>query len=229
MSPELLERRALAALQPLRARAHHYIRAARVPLTVAPQEFGLWAIRRRYVMDGMTPEARAMFKLMLGGFDHQTVLHRMTEEKMHRTPEGWEVVMEDSAQELRQHLPIWIHGHGRILVTGLGLGCVVRGLLAKPSVSMIDVVELDAAILRIIGAEFEHNPRVRLHHGDALTLEWSPGTAWDFAWHDLWVEGDGLQALHAKLFYRFRDMTPRQGAWAFPRRLKRALPAQFLR
>jgi hypothetical protein len=53
----------------------------------------------------------------------------------------YEVVMEDSPRELRRHLPIWMHAHGRVLVTGLGLGCVVRGLLASPHVEYIDVAK----------------------------------------------------------------------------------------
>jgi hypothetical protein len=34
------------------------------------------------------------------------------------------------------------------------LGCVVRGLLSKPEVERIDVVEIDGDILRVVGKEF---------------------------------------------------------------------------
>jgi spermidine synthase len=50
--------------------------------------------------------------------------------------------MEDTLSELRRHTPIFMRAKGRLLVTGLGLG-VVRGLLAKPEVEHIDVVEID--------------------------------------------------------------------------------------
>ena len=123
--------------------------------------------------------------------------------------------MEDSAFELRKHLPIWMAARGRVLVTGLGLGCVVRGLLAKPEVEQIDVVEIDDDILRVVGPEFAKDPRVTLHHGDALEIDLAG--RFDFAWHDLWTEGDGLHQLHVALLMRFSNRCGPQGAWAFPR------------
>ena len=111
----------------------------------------------------------------------------------------------------------------RVLITGLGLGCVVRGLLASPRIERIDVVELDADILRIIGSEFVDDRRVSLHHGDALTIEFPERRTWDFAWHDLWTDGERhLQSLHAELMVRFRDrVVHQQGAWAFPQAMKK--------
>jgi predicted membrane-bound spermidine synthase len=104
-----------------------------------------------------------------------------------------------------------------VLVTGLGLGCVVRGLLAKPEVDHIDVVELDGAIIDVVGAEFAAEPRVTIHHHNALTFP-VEGRSWDVAWHDIWCErNDGLDMLHAKMIHHFADACPQQGAWAFPR------------
>lgn len=155
-----------------------YLSAARCPPTLVPQAFGLWEIQRRE----RPPQepAGATFRLLVGA-DHQTALCRMTEATLHQ--ESGEVVMEDSLQELRRHMPVWLAARGRVLVTGLGLGCVVRGLLASPHVSHIDVIEIDRDILRIVGAEFSGNPRVRLIHDDALTCELPEGR-WDIAWHD---------------------------------------------
>jgi hypothetical protein len=132
--------------------------------------------------------------------------------------------MEDSAPELRRHLPIWMRASGRVLITGLGLGCVVRGLLANPQVSYIDVVEIDADILRVIGKEFRKSSRIKLHHRDALTIEFPKYKKWDYAWHDLWMEegNSKLQVLHAELMARFRERVRyQQGAWAFPRDMKK--------
>lgn len=195
-----------------------YMIAARVPRTIQPQEFGLWTITRLAAGEAMNLADGAMLRQMVG-FDDYTLLHRHTEECMH-LPYG-EIVMEDSKRELRKHLPIWMAARGRVLVTGLGLGCVVRGLLANPAVTRIDVVEIDEGILRVIGPEFEADDRVQLRHGDALSIRWAFETKFDFAWHDLWMEGDGLQRLHAKLFLKYRNMARVQGAWAFPRELWR--------
>lgn len=186
-----------------------FMQAARVPETLKPQSFGdFWTIARRKVSDR---------EIGIVGWPTQTLLHKLTWASLHIEP--GEVVMEDSSRELRKHLPIWLAAKGRVLVTGLGLGCVVRGLLASPSVEHIDVVELDKDILRVVGEEFKGTRRVSLHHGDALKID-IPGD-WDFAWHDLWVDGSHLQRLHAQLFLRYRDRAKHQGAWAFPRHISR--------
>lgn len=193
-----------------------YLKAARCPPSLAPQSFGLWTIEHR--SRPAEEPAGAMFALFCGG-DRQTALRRLTEATMHLEP--GEVVMDDSLLELRRHLPIWLVARGRILITGLGLGCVVRGLLASPHVSHIDVIELDRDILERVGAEFVCNERVSLHLGNALTCK-MPGRRWDFAWHDIWCEGSGLQLLHVKLIARYRKRCARQGAWMLPRIVKRA-------
>lgn len=190
-----------------------FLKAARCPTSLIPQEFGLWRIQRRerpqQAFEG------AVFDYVVGA-PFQTVLYRLTEATMHT--EG-EVVMEDGLPELRRHLPIWLHARGRVLVTGLGLGCVVRGLLANPLVTHVDVIELDRAIIRAIGPEFQEEPRVRITQGDALECE-LPGE-WDYAWHDIWCEGTGLQVLHTKLIHRYRRRVGAQGAWMLPRYVKR--------
>lgn len=135
--------------------------------------------------------------------------------------------MEDSQSELQKHLPIWLRARGRVLVTGLGLGCVVRGLLAKPDVDHITVIEIDRSILRIVGHEFESNTRVSLVHGDALAFH-PNGHHWDYAWHDLWTDGEEhLQCLHARLMAKFFHSCDVQGAWEFPR--FRNMPKWILR
>lgn len=195
----------------------NYIAAARVPLTLEPQEFGLWTIMRNEIQ-----------KPGLLEFVPRTILFRQTLATLHQPP--GDVVMEDSDKELRTHLPIWMRGHGRVLITGLGLGCVVRGLLASPHIEHIDVVEIDADIIRVVGAEFVDNPRVTIHHGDALSYQFPDGTKWDCAWHDLWCEGEPhLQVLHSKLIMRFHKAAERQGAWQFPKDIKRRCGRMMLK
>jgi hypothetical protein len=199
-----------------------FIRAAHVSDRFpAPQEFGSWAVRRRTSAEGKTPESRAMFRALYG-FEYVTFLYHATEATQHLVPEAWSCVMEDSVIELSRHLPIWMAARGRVLVTGLGLGCVVRGLLINPEVEHVDVIELDPHIIREVGSEFDFD-RVTIHRGDALTLELEG--SWDYAWHDLWCDGPGLHGLHVQLLARFHDrVRARQGAWMFPRTLSRAWP-----
>lgn len=192
-----------------------YVEVARVPRSLAPQQHGLWKIERVEI------PAHTVARFLVG-FDSQTVLSRFTGATLHHA--RGEVVMEDGVIELRRHLPIWLKARGRVLVTGLGLGCVVRGLLANRDVDRVEVVEVDPFIARVVGREFAGNPRVGLLLGDALTVDEDalPGR-FDCAWHDLWKEGDGLQRLHARLFRQFMGRCGPQGAWALPRFVKRRL------
>lgn len=190
-----------------------FIHAARVPAELEERDDFPWQIIRRKSPD----------KDLLG-FDHQTMLCRWNMASMHM--KHGEIVMDDSLPELQRHLPIWLAAKGRVLKTGLGLGCVVRGLLAKEEVSHIDVVEIDQKIIEWIGPEFESNPRVTIHHADAH--EWDfKGRAFDYIWHDIHDnnETEHLALQHARLMTRFMDVTPveRQGAWLFPRVSKRKI------
>lgn len=194
-------------------RVEHIISAARCPPSIRPQSFGLWHIERH---DRIPQQSRERVF-----WDSLTVLRRWSLRTLHKTLP--EIVMEDSRHELRKHMPIFERASGRILVTGLGLGCVVRGLLASDPVTKIDVVEIDKDIIRIIGAEFRDCPRVTIHHGDALKIK-LPGR-FDYGWHDLWTDGDvHLQRLHSKLFLKFARQCDWQGAWHFPGNLARRLP-----
>lgn len=201
-----------------------YIEAARVPASLRPQTFGLWTIERLNAGETLRDRNEQALHRRMVGFDDYTLLRHMTEATMHN---GGEIVMEDSIVELCRHLPIWVYGRGLVLVTGLGLGCVVRGLLAKPEIEHVDVVEIDRRIIDVIGAEFAGNDRVTVHHGDALSIRL--GGVWDFAWHDLWTENNaGLQRLHAQLMAAYRDRVRHQGAWAFPREISRLINFQIL-
>lgn len=195
-----------------------FLEAARVPRSLEPQEFGLWQIERRRFHNENGPS-----EFWRGRWLDYTLLRRWTLASLHQ--QLGEIVMEDSEGELRRHLPIWLAARGRVLKTGLGLGCVVRGLLANPDVEHVDVVEIDGDICRIIGAEFAGNPRVTIHQDDALTWDFGD-RRWDYAWHDLHSFDDRhLQLMHMDLIRRFLPAVGgRQGAWAFPREVARRMP-----
>jgi predicted membrane-bound spermidine synthase len=115
-----------------------------------------------------------------------------------------------------------------VLVSGLGLGCVVRGLLARPAVLHVDVLEIDATILRLIGPEFAANPRVTLIQADARCWRPPDGTHYDFAWHDIWHAEESWHVIHAHLIERYQSICDRQGAWQFPREIKRLLRGRLV-
>lgn len=202
----------------LRANKEMLIDWCRVPPDSPPSGmFGLWEVRRDRVPDRGTRE--------WGALRVQTSLLRQTEATLHV---GGETVMEDSEREISRHLPILMHASGKVLVSGLGLGCVVRGLIAKPEVERVDVVEIDKSILDWIGSEFCRHPKVRLHHGDALKIKWGR-QKWDYAWHDIWSENESLALLHTRLLLHYQHrVRVRQGAWMLERFIKRLLPEKTL-
>ena len=135
--------------------------------------------------------------------------------------------MEDSQAELRRHLPIWREGRGRILITGLGLGCVVRALLTKSEVEHIDVIEKDPEIAARVGFEYHREPRVALHLGDAFTFD-AGGRIWDYAAHDIWDEKESVPLLHTKLIEKYLPSCRQQTAWGMPAIFWEKIGSQFV-
>jgi len=76
---------------------------------------------------------------------------------------------------------------GSVLVTGLGLGCVIRGLLAKQDVTHITVIENDEDVIALVWPYMAR--RVRLMRANALTAAGRVGR-FDCAWHDVWLNQD---------------------------------------
>jgi hypothetical protein len=200
----------------MNAIARRFIDAARCPLSMREGRSGngLWSIRR----ERMTPAWAE-----IAGHENLTVLACHNEATLHQ--EHGETIMEDSDRELQKHLPVWLHARGRVLVTGLGLGCVVRGLLASAAIEHVDVIEREPWLFETVWPEFAGEGRTRFHLRDAF--EFDPrGCQWDYAWHDLC--GDRLQIRHLELMRRFAPYVRHaQGAWGFDSWVRRRLPPRF--
>lgn len=82
------------------------------------------------------------------------------------------------------------NGRVRVLINGLGLGMVLQAMLAIPEVEHVDVVELDADVIALVGPHYQAmaGERLTIHHADAFTKTWPRGTAWDVVWHDIWLD-----------------------------------------
>lgn len=142
---------------------------------------------------------------------------------------GGELVMHDFPAELNKHLQFMLTAHGRVLVTGLGLGCVARGLLANPRVRHVVVIEKDGDVLNLV---YPHMPKERLTVIHANALAWvkkEQREPFDCAWHDLWTDehegGEHLQVLHSHMMADMCGKVKFQGAWNFPREQRRAWKA----
>jgi hypothetical protein len=102
--------------------------------------------------------------------------------------------MSDTTAERRDHLPVLQQaqylGARRAIINGLGLGMVVKGLLALPTIEHIDVVEIDPRVVRLVGGHYAGDPRVSVHEADAYeqVKAWPRGTRWDVGWSDIWPD-----------------------------------------
>lgn len=127
--------------------------------------------------------------------------------------------MSDTPDEYGDHAHAIYQAHGRVLINGLGLGCVARAILQKEEVTHVDIVEQDGDLVALLldAAPWMVDPRVTVHVADAFDQcrAWPVGTCWDVAWHDIWLYkcADDL-AEHAKLLRSYGRRVGWQGAWA---------------
>ena len=96
-------------------------------------------------------------------------------------------VMSDTPAEIREHAEALNYASGRVLITGLGLGVVLSGLLASNVVDHITVVEIDKDVIALTAPYYKDDPRVTIVNADALTFARTyEGDDFDYAWHDIW-------------------------------------------
>lgn len=190
-------------------------------------EAGLWHIKKlNLAKPFVTKCSRGREHLVPAGVF--TSLCRFTEKTLHLSL--GELVMHDFPYELRKHLQFAKLAHGRVLITGLGLGCVARGCLANPAVKQVVVIENSPEVFGMVGP---HMPQKRLDIIFADARKWTKenGDGFDCAWHDLWTEesdsssDSNLQLQHMEMIVNLFGKVPIQGAWEFPRLMRRQLRA----
>lgn len=190
---------------------------------IPSQEKGLWTITRQTVpQPGFWDWHQHTEQPLWQEPGEYTGLWHLTQKTLHQPP--GEMVMHDRLCELNTHLNFMLRAHGNVLITGLGLGCVVRGTLLNSRVDSITVVERDAQIIEMVWPHMPADPRLKLVHECALEFS-KKAPRYDTAWHDLWDNEDKgephLQVIHAELLATLAHKVRDQGAWAFPRRFKR--------
>lgn len=198
--------------------------------SIPPGEAGLWYVAKREI----TPRQEDLQKRLVKSgtlpdwapTGRYTFLYCLTEATL---MQGGEVVMNDFPGELKKHLQFILQAQGRVLVTGLGLGCVVRGLLAYGQVEHVDVVERSWDVLKLCGP-YVADRRLTVYVMDCLKS--LPQGTWDYAWHDLWSdplkEEPKLSVLHARLMANLKARVRHQGAWAMPRWFCRRIKSRGL-
>jgi len=190
--------------------------AARVTGKVLPGESGNWYIDR-FTIDEQEAVAQMLRPtyIMTGRFVPPGTYTRLCDRRLGESELG-DVVMSDTPDEIRDHAAILNMGHGRVLINGLGLGCVVHGLLSderRMRVEHIDVVEKDEDVIKLMSPYLD-DERVEIHHEDAFTIKWPIGSHWNCVWHDIWPELSDLYVPEiTKLKQKYGNRCMWQGAW----------------
>ena len=181
-------------------------------------ESGLWSVRRHSFARPLIEDGKSFRHIDPGTY---TGLYRWTDATMNQ---DGDCVMIDHRPELNTHLEVIHRAAGRVLVSGLGLGCVARGLLCNSSVDHVDVVELDRHVLDLVEPHMPSDDRLHIHHADII--DFHDKGPWDYAWHDLWLDDSALKlhTLHVQIMHDFESQVRHwQGAWAMPRCIRRQL------
>lgn len=128
--------------------------------------------------------------------------------------------MSDTPDERTDSLICLCHarrlGARTALVNGLGLGSVLRGLMAV-GVASIDVVEVDQDVINLVGPTCmrlaaSHGADLRIHRGNAYTIKLDG--QWDIVWSDIWesVSSSNLSEMD-RLTRRYRNRCRWHGHW----------------
>lgn len=135
-----------------------------------------------------------------------------------------QIWMSDTTAECRDHWEPYNQAqkleHGSMLINGLGLGVLLQGVIPLGNLDVIDVVEIDPDVIKLVGDHYmalaeEHGVQLTIHQDDAYTIQWPKGRRWDLAWHDIWPTlcTDDLEE-HGKLNRKYGRRVDWQGCWA---------------
>lgn len=192
---------------------------------VPANSMGRWAVHKVHIRDYIFRERAGRIVAIKPGF--HTQLMCWTKEEIQKALDscggyaGGECVMEDSEQELKTHLNFMMRASGRVLITGLGLGCVVRGALLNPQVDHVTVVEREQDVIDLVAPFMPHKDRLTIVHDDARHFASHCKAHFECAWHDVWSDPDQheqkLAHIHTQLMGALSKNVDHQQAWEYPR------------
>jgi len=124
------------------------------------------------------------------------------------------LVMSDTPAEIRDCMSLFINARGNGLINGLGLGMCLRGVLLKPEVEQVTVIEIDQDLIDLIGGYFADKSRVAIINADAFHYKPPRGQRFDFVWHDIWDDicGDNYDEMK-RLHRKYGRLTKWQESW----------------
>ena len=135
---------------------------------------------------------------------------------------GVGLMMSDTPDELRDHLDPYLRARGTCLVNGLGLGCIVAGMLQKVdmegalAVDKVIVVEISEEVVELVGTHLseEYGDRLEIRCADAYLYKPPRGERYNVVWHDIWpsLSIDNLAKM-TKLHRKYGRRCDWQGSW----------------
>lgn len=143
----------------------------------------------------------------------------------------WVPVMSDTPAEIMEHAHALNRARGRVLISGLGLGCLPHALLSLDDVTRIDIIEIDPEVIALTG-KYLDDERVFIWRGSAADLDTIPEDVrrqgWDYAWQDIWshISNKNLadetaehRISYGQLFDLWAPYVKEQSAWAYDQAL----------
>ncbi len=130
---------------------------------------------------------------------------------------GWKVIMSDTPPEIKDHYKVLSEAQirgGRVLINGLGLGMVLKGVLSFPNVTHVDVVEFSPDVIRLTAPTYINDSRLTIHQGDAYKIQWPEGMHWNVVWHDIWDDIRPANLPEMKLLHqKYEGLCDWQDSW----------------
>ena len=131
---------------------------------------------------------------------------------------GGTVVMSDTPAEIREHNDLFYRAKGKVLITGLGLGVALNGVMMHPIVEHVTVIEQSQDVINLTGHHWKRRfgDRLQIIHDNALIWYPAANVGFDTIWHDIWdsICTDNLEQMKF-LHRRFgRRCYGWQGSWS---------------
>jgi 16S rRNA A1518/A1519 N6-dimethyltransferase RsmA/KsgA/DIM1 with predicted DNA glycosylase/AP lyase activity len=125
-------------------------------------------------------------------------------------------IMSDTPAEIDENLRPISSFSGRVLVTGLGIGMVLQGLLMNKRVKYVTVLEKSRDVIKLVKPHYEKKfgtKRFTIIQADAFKYE-PERQQFDYAWHDIWpmISSSNLRPMK-QLATKYAHCVTYQGFW----------------
>lgn len=176
-----------------------------IDIDVPDGKSGEWEVNTVTVKRGEISQILSVVKYGRGVVDGGT---------FKRLQRNGQTIMSNTPDEIRDFMGFVHSASGSILVNGLGLGVLLKALLAKPDVKEIIVIEKSEDVIKLCGPTYLKDERIKIIHADAFEYEPPKGKKFNAVWHDIWdtICADNLEEME-KLHRKYGRRTLFQQSW----------------